>query len=662
MCVDHPAAMVNFCPRCLNVFSSHGTLRRHVRHGVCEVPPPAEEDESVDDSDNGSDDDSGSISDDSSDGSVNSSPDLLDRDDSTNGSESSSDGSEESESIASDDSRYVHHREENSRSSSDSEVTPPINEHSRVNPNELRTHSLPPSDPLYEVDDILYPASVSHFDTAVENVDDIVSVNLDGSNSNDIDEMFGDVIENIDILNVDDEISPGYGNHDDYSNTRMSGHEDDGTVMNQLSLLKIQPAEVHLLYYMMIYAIPAVGYKPLMHWAHHAQLAGFDFKNAVTHKTITKRIEKHATGPHARVIETPVTHGGLGTAQVYHFDFISNLAKLLRDPLLMSDALFRYDHKSDYYGEQNTGTWWRRADRFMKRRLKAFKIPVREWKMHIIVPIILFIDATHCDRNGRLKAEPILMTIGNIPVEIRKTVSAWCMLGLLPSKLITPEESKLHKQGTGRRCAELELYHDCIMTILQTIFDLQEADRRSGDGYTMFVYGQGNMHCHLEMSIYVGDTAGHDPFTCHYKAYSTPTARPCRSCDVTFDDLDNHKNNCTAIEMAYIRDKIELYITKIDKGKKVGKYRAKAALLSQHLISPFVYSLSHGGDRTGVFGATPFEVLHAHLLGLLKRGLGHIYDWKIPNTAGAGYSKMFNKSQFDKRVRILSDQYQRKSD
>ena len=131
---------------------------------------------------------------------------------------------------------------------------------------------------------------------------------------------------------------------------------------------------------------------------------------------------------------------------------------------------------------------------------------------------------------------------------------------------------------------------------------------------------------------------------------------------MTFDDLDNHKNNCTAIEMAYIRDKIELYITKIDKGKKVGKYPAKAALLSQHLISPFVYSLSHGGDRTGVFGATPFEVLHAHLLGLLKRGLGHIYDWKIPNAAGTGYSKTFNKSQFDKRVRILSDQYKRKSD
>ena len=92
----------------------------------------------------------------------------------------------------------------------------PINEHSHVNPNELRTHSLPPSDPLYDVDNILYPASVSHFDTAVENVDDIVSVNLNDSNTNDINEMFGDVIENIDILNIDKDISSVNGLRDDY--------------------------------------------------------------------------------------------------------------------------------------------------------------------------------------------------------------------------------------------------------------------------------------------------------------------------------------------------------------------------------------------------------------------------------------------------------------
>ena len=39
---------------------------------------------------------------------------------------------------------------------------------------------------------------------------------------------------------------------------------------------------------------------------------------------------------------------------------------------------------------------------------------------HVLVPIILFIDKTHCSNNGSLNAEPVLVSIGNIPLECQK--------------------------------------------------------------------------------------------------------------------------------------------------------------------------------------------------------------------------------------------------
>ena len=568
-----------------------------------------------------------------------------------------SDSSESSEDLDSEDSRRVH-TIGSSSSSSDSNES--LYHYNNVNPNLLRQHTLPASSAIREIDDLLYPPSVDHFDTAVENIEDLGNENETEDNNAEIEDMFGDVIENIEVLDIgfDNADDDRTGNDDEVmSNTNFAGDED-----TNLARLKVQPAEVHLLYYMMIYSIPAIGYMPLMNWAYQAQQSRFDFKNASAHKTIMKHIKKNGTGRHARVIETAVTHEGLGTAMVYHFDFLSNLCKLLRDPTLMANALYQYDSVSEYYAEQNTGTWWRKAERFMKRRLKKFKVPQTEWKNHILVPIIFFIDATHCDRNGRLNAEPILMTIGNIPLELRKSASAWCMLGLLPSKIMSPEESKLQKLGTGRRCSELQLYHDCIGTVLKSLFDIQDADRRSGMGYFTDVFGLGEVHVHPEVSIYVGDTAGHDPLLAHYKAYSTPTARPCRSCDVSFQNLDNANHHCTFVESQVIERKIELYMCKVDKRKKVEKYRAKAAALSQHLMSPFIHRLSHGGDKRGAFGATPFEVLHAHLLGLLKRGMSIIFSWRILNSSGTAYRKVFNKSHFEKRVRILSNEYKRKSD
>eukprot|EP00978_Attheya_sp_CCMP212_P036700 scaffold168312_cov75-Attheya_sp.AAC.2 len=84
----------------------------------------------------------------------------------------------------------------------------------------------------------------------------------------------------------------------------------------------------------------------------------------------------------------------------------------------MANLLWKYDASSEVYGESNTGLWWKEAEENMMLRLDEYEIPNRE--LHYIAPVTMFIDNTHCDRNGRLQAEVVLVSFGNICLEQRK--------------------------------------------------------------------------------------------------------------------------------------------------------------------------------------------------------------------------------------------------
>ena len=91
-----------------------------------------------------------------------------------------------------------------------------------------------------------------------------------------------------------------------------------------------------------------------------------------------------------------------------------------------------------------------------------------------------------------------------------------------------------------------------------------------------------------------------------------------------------------------------------------------AASLSQHLMIPFMFKLSYGGDKNGIFGATPFETLHTLLLGLIKRSclvLFQYSSWKSDKKSGTSTrTQIFNVPEFERRLRILSKNSMRQSD
>ena len=117
---------------------------------------------------------------------------------------------------------------------------------------------------------------------------------------------------------------------------------------------------------------------------------------------------------------------------VQYFSFLDNVKALCRNANIMENSVRRYDSESDVYGEINTWAWWMNAETELFEILETCGI--HNTSNHYICPVILFIDGTFCDRNGRLNTEPVLCSIGKISLHNRKQPWLWFFQGLLPMK------------------------------------------------------------------------------------------------------------------------------------------------------------------------------------------------------------------------------------
>ena len=89
----------------------------------------------------------------------------------------------------------------------------------------------------------------------------------------------------------------------------------------------------------------------------------------------------------------------------------------------MENSNWAYNGNSNSFADLNTGTWWKNAEKHMKTLMDMHDI--RDRSNHYLCPIVLFVDGNHCDRNGRLQAEPVLCSISNINME-KKTKHEAC--------------------------------------------------------------------------------------------------------------------------------------------------------------------------------------------------------------------------------------------
>ena len=481
----------------------------------------------------------------------------------------------------------------------------------------------------------------------------------------------------------DNDLSLYYSSQDESSSTRSNSSQEtlyndlnsnsDSSVYsstssslpydtNDDSSNSIHVAEAQLLHLFVKYSIPLYTYSKFFVWAQLVQNTNYDFDlNQSTFSSAIKKLSRSRQMSHLKPKMSTVQLPSLPDVNVRYFSFLKNVKELCRDQDLMQGSLWSYDADSSYYSELNTGSWWKKTEESLHRRLLQFR--VRQPNNHFLCPVILFIDKTHCDRNGRLNAEPILCSIGNILLDKRKKPSSWFFLGLLPMQHRSSTERAAARRGRGLRSIYVEQYHSCLQICLQELMDLQERERTDGIGSRVFVHGLGNVHLHFEICFIVGDTEGHDSLCCHFAGYSSRVSRPIRTCDVTWDNLDQPHTGCTFVDSEDIFKIVGDCIENINRRVEVTTMRDSARQISQHLHIPVFRDIYFGSNPHGIFAATPFETLHTLLLGIIRYVLECLYKYKASSDVEDGSLVcVFRKEEFERRIRIISQATKRQSD
>ena len=387
----------------------------------------------------------------------------------------------------------------------------------------------------------------------------------------------------------------------------------------------------------------------------------------------------------SKIGDLPIQHNfslmGLGTTVVYAFDILQQVKRLFMDSYLLQEGLWRYN-KSDEYEDFNTGSYWRDAETMKAKQMGLDFLPMN----HFLCPIILFDDSTVMDNIGRMNAQPILVTIGNINVSKRKEHQAWFLLGYIPPYPKSPEEAKKVRNSLKTKYNKDEFYHKCLEVLLAQLESLSKEQ----NGVSVYCkHVSRNINIHFDLAMIIGDTKGQDAMCGHYASYSKNTARIVRDCNTSTSDADNVKFKCTYSLQSTIKNTVEKALSNIeDHGGKLGINHNSCKGISQGLYISYYWRYDFGSEKHGVFGSLPYEVLHLVYLGLFKYLLEAIYNYRpVPNdlkewyklrctSCGSGgelHMKPENKSNnipsstfrsdfFNSRYRIVSEAGKRQSD
>ena len=265
-------------------------------------------------------------------------------------------------------------------------------------------------------------------------------------------------------------------------------------------------------------------------------------------------------------------------------------------------------------------------------------------KNHIICGVIIYIDKLAIDRHGHLSLEPVVFTLSIFNQLTWNMPQAWHPLGYIPNLGL------MSKAETKHNCSspdKVQLYHDILSIILQSLKDLQN------EGHIPFEFEFGGkeykVFLHSPLLAVLGDTESHDQLCGRYNSRNLNVARLCRHCDIPTEDTSNVDYDWDHIMPSQIEDLVNA--------------RNKQALqtISQHPIrNAFYHGLCLGGNPRGIYGMTPAEPLHVLELGLFQYAVeGFCVD--LGYTAGSkSYPKILQ--QIDSWARPIGQYLSHQSD
>ncbi|CAJ0752513.1 2964_t:CDS:2 [Entrophospora sp. SA101] len=210
----------------------------------------------------------------------------------------------------------------------------------------------------------------------------------------------------------------------------------------------------------------------------------------------------------------------------YYQDIFSAVEGILERQEILEEC--HWDYENNYvdnekiYGEQYECNWWKDA---------TMQLP----KNTSLLSIIIYSDATTCDKLGKKNLHPIYITLGNLPYRIRNSLNAKSLLGYLPIVENIPDESGLEFSTNQLKELYSEIKRSCFQHCMNILFEPLLDQYKTGISVKL---GNGNnKKVTIKLSCIISDLPEASSYCSTFKSYNCN--KPCYNCLVPQDQLNN---------------------------------------------------------------------------------------------------------------------------
>lgn len=330
---------------------------------------------------------------------------------------------------------------------------------------------------------------------------------------------------------------------------------------------------------------------------------------------------------------------------------------------LHSDEKFHtnpYRNAGCHLDEIVDSKWYRKTFSHIKKQL------VTNNEAFMVFPIIMYIDKTGTDQNQRYPLEPLIFTFGNLRRSVRNKANAWRCLGFIPSTQTGKDSGKDTERNAGfKHVAEGKAtrnYHTMLHKVLESFIDNQGLST-NGDTGKLYEWVRIDNHVRrlrvfFPLCFISGDALSGDTLCGRMRVYHGANKCVARGCECTFESLADPEFNCKNVQrnaneynamqkraepLIMSEEQSKLYystsgisqrshdvnvnvmsrVLNIPKSQVNDAILAAATLVNEKQIHVHVSAFQNvwfgeGNRKGGIFTATPVDVMHQFMLGILK--------------------------------------------
>jgi len=323
--------------------------------------------------------------------------------------------------------------------------------------------------------------------------------------------------------------------------------------------------------------------------------------------SLSKLYSLDKCAPATEIIELPSGH----KVKLVTHDFKAQLFSLLSDPKLMEEKnlLLRPDANGGPFGPPNMPPF---SPEYVMQDIddgsvyrQAYIAHIKHPERDLLVPIIFFLDKTHCDANGHLTLEPLSFTLGIFTKEARKNPAFWRCLGYVynSSRILSPQTPE-QKQTD---------YHHALKHIMASFVQAQKED-----GISWKINYHGKLHdvvMKIPLLFITGDTEGHDKL-CGKFTSRINVKFLCRVCCCPYDKTSDPSSTFPHTKAS----KISTLVRKAGSTTNIhhqNRYREQLRSMSYYCLPNALTEVIWCDPSRGVNGSTPPELLHVIQQGLI---------------------------------------------